>query len=105
MRLDLITELRLATRQLPLVLHGGSGVTPADLTAAVRVGIRKVNISTEIHAAFVRGLGEVRGNDPRPALRAALASGRPTVIQVPMENAPTPTPGHWDINDIYRRGE
>jgi acetolactate synthase-1/2/3 large subunit len=40
-----------------------------------------------------------------PALRSALASGRPTVIQVPMENAPTPTPGHWDINDIYRRGE
>ena len=39
------------------------------------------------------------------ALRSALASGRPTVIQVPMENAPTPTPGHWDINDIYRRGE
>jgi len=40
-----------------------------------------------------------------PALRAALDSKRPTVIQVPMENAPTPTPGHWDINDIYRRGE
>ncbi len=39
-----------------------------------------------------------------PALHAALGSGRPTVIQVPMENAPTPTPGHWDINDIYRRG-
>jgi acetolactate synthase I/II/III large subunit len=40
-----------------------------------------------------------------PALAAALASGRPSVIQVPMENAPTPTPGHWDINDIYRKGE
>ncbi len=40
-----------------------------------------------------------------PALRMALAGNRPTVIQVPMENAPTPTPGHWDINDIYRRGE
>jgi acetolactate synthase-1/2/3 large subunit len=40
-----------------------------------------------------------------PALRGALKSGRPTVIQVAMENAPTPTPGHWDINDIYRRGE
>ena len=39
-----------------------------------------------------------------PALQAALASGRPSLIQVPMENAPTPTPGHWDINDIYRRG-
>jgi acetolactate synthase-1/2/3 large subunit len=41
----------------------------------------------------------------RPALDAALASGRPSLVQVPMENAPTPTPGHWDINDIYRRGE
>jgi acetolactate synthase-1/2/3 large subunit len=40
-----------------------------------------------------------------PALRDALAADRPTLIQVPMENAPTPTPGHWDINDIYRCGE
>jgi acetolactate synthase-1/2/3 large subunit len=40
-----------------------------------------------------------------PALRDALSSKRPAVIQVPMENAPTPTPGHWDINDIYRRGD
>ena len=40
-----------------------------------------------------------------PALREALASKLPTVIQAPMENAPTPTPGHWNINDIYRKGE
>ena len=40
-----------------------------------------------------------------PALREALASTLPTVIQAPMENAPTPTPGHWNINDIYRKGE
>jgi acetolactate synthase-1/2/3 large subunit len=40
-----------------------------------------------------------------PALREALKAARPTVIQVPMENAPTPTPGHWNINDIYRLGE
>jgi acetolactate synthase-1/2/3 large subunit len=39
-----------------------------------------------------------------PALKQAIQSNRPAVIQVPMENAPTPTPGHWDINDIYRRG-
>src|SRR6185312_7099529 len=29
------------------------------------------------------------------ALREALASDRPAVVQVPMENAPTPTPGYW----------
>jgi len=40
-----------------------------------------------------------------PALRDALACGRPAVVQVPMENAPTPTPGYWNINDIYRKGE
>jgi acetolactate synthase-1/2/3 large subunit len=40
-----------------------------------------------------------------PALAEALASNLPTVIQAPMENAPTPTPGHWNINDIFRKGE
>jgi len=39
------------------------------------------------------------------ALREALASDRPAVVQVPMENAPTPTPGYWNINDIYRKGD
>jgi acetolactate synthase-1/2/3 large subunit len=48
---------------------------------------------------FIRAADELG-----PALRAALASGRPTVIQAPMENAPTPTPGHWDINCVYRKG-
>jgi len=40
-----------------------------------------------------------------PALREALASKLPTVIQAAMENAPTPTPGHWNIMDIYRKGD
>src|SRR3954468_3247916 len=48
---------------------------------------------------YIRTAGELG-----PALTAALASGRPTVIQAPMENAPTPTPGHWDINCVYRKG-
>ena len=36
-----------------------------------------------------------------PALNAAIASGRPTVLDVPMINNPTPTTGHWNILDIY----
>jgi acetolactate synthase I/II/III large subunit len=39
-----------------------------------------------------------------PALRDAITASKPTLIHVPMENAPTPTPGHWNINDIYRKG-
>lgn len=62
------------------------------------------------YAAMARSFGAAgimveAADELGAALRAALDSGRPTVIQVPMENAPTPTPGHWDINDIYRRGE
>ena len=62
------------------------------------------------YAAMARSFG-ARGitinsaGELGPALREALASDVPTVIQAPMENAPTPTPGHWDINDIYRRGD
>lgn len=36
-----------------------------------------------------------------PALKRALASGKPYVLDVPMKNNPTPTTGHWNILDIY----
>jgi acetolactate synthase I/II/III large subunit len=39
--------------------------------------------------------------DLGPALRRALSSGRPYVLDVPMKNNPTPTTGHWNILDIY----
>ncbi len=35
-------------------------------------------------------------------LAAAIANRRPTVIDVPMVNEPVPTPGHWNIKDIYQ---
>jgi len=74
----LVAELRAATRRLPLVLHGGSGVTPHDMRRAVDAGIRKVNFSSELHAAFARALQVGIGADPRPALTAA----REAVAQV-----------------------
>ncbi len=40
-----------------------------------------------------------------PALQAAIASGKPTVLDVPMINNPTPTTGHWNILDIYSPGK
>lgn len=41
----------------------------------------------------------------KPAIEQALQSQLPTLIRIPMVNVPTPTPGHWNINDIYRAGE
>ena len=52
-----------------------------------------------------RGVAIESADQLYPALVEALESKLPTVIQAPMENAPTPTPGHWDINDVYRAGD
>ena len=35
-------------------------------------------------------------------LDEAIQARRPAVIDVPMLNEPVPTPGHWNIKDIYR---
>ena len=40
----------------PLVLHGGSGI-PADMIQrAISLGIRKINVATEVRLAFLEGL-------------------------------------------------
>jgi acetolactate synthase-1/2/3 large subunit len=36
------------------------------------------------------------------ALREAVQRRRTAVLDVPMVNEPVPTPGHWNIKDIYR---
>ena len=43
-----------------------------------------------------------RAEQFEPALRSALRSGRPTVLDVPMRNTQVMTPGEWDIERIYQ---
>ncbi len=64
-----------------------------------------VDYAAVARACGARGVAIKAANELGPALREALAAQLPTVIQVPMENAPTPTPGYWNINDIYRKGQ
>jgi len=40
--------------------------------------------------------------DLSAALKTAVQRRRPAVIDVPMVNEPVPTPGHWNIKDIYQ---
>ncbi len=63
-----------------------------------------VDYAAMARACGARGISVKSAGELAPALQEALASDLPTVIQVPMENVPTPTPGHWNINDIYRQG-
>jgi acetolactate synthase I/II/III large subunit len=41
----------------------------------------------------------------KPALQKAIELNKPVVIDVQMENIPTPTAGHWNIMDIYSPGK
>jgi len=63
-----------------------------------------VDFAAMARACGARGIQVKSASELGPALAEALASDLPTVIQAPMENAPTPTPGHWNINEIYRLG-
>ena len=50
-----ISEIAAAV-DVPLVLHGGSGLSDEDFREAIRRGIAKVNIFTDISKAQVRGM-------------------------------------------------
>ncbi|MCI9212540.1 MAG: class II aldolase [Ruminococcus sp.] len=43
---DVLEQIHAETEGLPLVLHGGSGITDEDFQTAIRKGIVKVNIAT-----------------------------------------------------------
>lgn len=43
---------------IPLVMHGGSGVSPEDYTKAIRRGVRKINYYSYMAGAGVRGVEE-----------------------------------------------
>ncbi|WP_306316998.1 MULTISPECIES: class II fructose-bisphosphate aldolase [unclassified Streptomyces] len=75
---DLIARLRDAI-EVPLVLHGSSGVPDQALRAAIDHGMRKINFGTHLSAAFTRAvradLDAYAGVDPR----RYLAAGREAV--------------------------
>ncbi|MCX5769400.1 MAG: class II fructose-bisphosphate aldolase [Candidatus Hydrogenedentes bacterium] len=54
-----LEQLRQAT-QIPLVLHGGSGVRQDYVLAAVERGIAKINVGTEIRQAYEAALRETK---------------------------------------------
>ena len=72
---DLIARLAAAV-PVPLVLHGSSGVDDQGIRAAVAAGIRKVNVGTQLSAAYSNALRAELAHrvDPRKALSAARES-------------------------------
>ncbi|ASE35070.1 hypothetical protein RSA37_11330 [Mammaliicoccus sciuri] len=51
------------TIDIPLVLHGASGISDEDLVKAIKLGHAKINFNTEINIAWSNELREVLTND------------------------------------------
>ena len=61
---ELIKEIA-AEIHIPLVLHGSSGVSDADLQKAVHSGISKVNIATHLNHVFTDTVRAILNEDPK----------------------------------------
>lgn len=52
LRLDLLAKIKEQTKNIGLVLHGGSGTPEDDIKESIKLGIVKININTELRIAF-----------------------------------------------------
>lgn len=67
---------------VPLVLHGGSGVPGKTVKKAVSLGICKVNVATEIKNMFMKSLRQVLANNGEIDLRKVFPPAINAVTQL-----------------------
>lgn len=66
---------------VPLVLHGGSGVPEADFVHSIQCGITKINVGTELRSEIMKNLKEKF--DPFEVdIRKLVSSGRARICNV-----------------------
>ena len=83
--LDLLAAIR-ALVDLPLVLHGSSGVTDASLQAGIALGLAKVNVATQLSQGFTTAARQVLEQAPGEVdLRPYLGAGRSAMVAVVRE--------------------
>lgn len=57
-----LLEVLAKEAKIPLVLHGGTGIPTEDIARAVKMGICKVNVGTDIRATYLRTVSEYGKN-------------------------------------------
>jgi len=77
LRLDVLKAIQDATGNMPLVLHGGTGIPEAMVKEAITLGVSKINVNTECQLVFAAATREYveagkdkvgKGFDPRKLL-------------------------------------
>ncbi len=85
---DVLAKIQELTGEMPLVLHGGTGI-PADMIkTAISLGVSKINVNTECQLAFAAATREYieagkdlqgKGFDPRKLLAPGFEAIKATV--------------------------
>ncbi|WP_415335889.1 class II fructose-1,6-bisphosphate aldolase [Clostridium perfringens] len=85
---EALANIKAATGDMPLVLHGGTGI-PSDMVAeAISLGVSKINVNTECQLSFAEATRkyieagkdlEGKGFDPRKLLNPGFEAIKATV--------------------------
>lgn len=81
---DLIAELKHRTG-IPLVLHGGSGISDADFRHAVQCGIRKINFFTEMSKMATVRISEILESSDDCLIQDLLREAKEKIREVVMD--------------------
>lgn len=80
LNLGRIAELKEAL-DVPLVLHGSSGVSDENIVAAIAAGMTKINVSTHLNGFFTRAVREYLEANPAVVdSRKYLGAGRAALV-------------------------
>ena len=83
LRFDVLEAIKDKVGDMPLVLHGGSGIPTEMIQQAIKLGVSKVNVNTECQIAFAEATRkyieagkdlEGKGFDPRKLLAPGAAA-------------------------------
>ncbi|MFF5793934.1 ketose-bisphosphate aldolase [Paeniglutamicibacter sp. NPDC012692] len=78
---DLIARIR-AALDVPLVLHGSSGVSDENIVSAINAGMTKINVSTHLNGFFTRAIRQYLEENPEVVdSRKYLALGRDAMAE------------------------
>ncbi len=85
---DVLGKINELTGDMPLVLHGGTGIPEAMIKEAISLGVSKINVNTECQLAFAAATREYieagkdqqgKGFDPRKLLAPGFEAIKATV--------------------------
>ncbi|MBQ1273985.1 MAG: class II fructose-1,6-bisphosphate aldolase [Cellulosilyticum sp.] len=85
---DALEDIKAATGDMPLVLHGGTGIPAEMIKKAISLGVAKINVNTECQLSFAEATRkyveagkdlEGKGFDPRKLLAPGFEAIKATV--------------------------